>query len=176
MPRSAPCALSRVSAHLAASYRLRLQASETDEAVLTPEGALLDARGDATERGARERLRRAAIGIVRAKREAARDPAAGLAFWTAMIDGRWTLVERTDTDGKRLVLAKRNAPPSIAHRALSERERAVVERGALGGSLRHVAYELGLSESTVSETLSRALEKLGIKTRAELIELRASLG
>jgi DNA-binding NarL/FixJ family response regulator len=38
-----------------------------------------------------------------------------------------------------------------------------------------VAYELGLAESTVSETLSRALAKLGIKTRAALIQLRASL-
>lgn len=92
-----------------------------------------------------------------------------------MIEGRWTLVERVDTDGKRLLLAKRNPPDSIAHRALTERERAVVERASLGGSLRHVAYELGLAESTVSEALSRALKKLGIKTRAELLELRASL-
>ena len=40
-----------------------------------------------------------------------------------------------------------------------------------------MAYELGLAESTVSEALSRALAKLGIKTRAALIliQLRASL-
>jgi DNA-binding NarL/FixJ family response regulator len=93
-----------------------------------------------------------------------------------MVDGRWTLVERVDTDGKRLLLAKRNQPDSVADSALTERERSVVERASLGGSLRHVAYELGVAESTVSETLSRALKKLGIKTRAELVELRASLG
>ena len=173
--RAARLALSRLSAHLAASHRLRLRAGDVDEAVLTPDGALLDASGDAKDRGSRERLRQAAIRTVRAKRESAHDPAASLAFWTAMVDGRWTLVERVDTDGKRLLIAKRNQPDSIADSALTERERIVVERASLGGSVRHVAYELGLAESTVSETVSRALKKLGIRTRAELIELRASL-
>src|SRR5690606_32615004 len=108
-------------------------------------------------------------------RESARDPAAGLAFWRAMVDGRWTLVERFDTDGKRLLLARKNAPAAVVHHALSAKERAIVERASLGGSLSHTAYELGLSGSTVSDALARAMKKLGVRTRAELVELRLSI-
>lgn len=68
--RGCRLALSRLSAHLASSYRLRFRVGEPDEAVLTPRGALLDARGAAKDEASRERLRRAAIGMVRAKREA----------------------------------------------------------------------------------------------------------
>ena len=119
------------------------------DATVTPGGALLDASGVAEERSSRERLRDAAVAISRARDRAAREPAECLAFWRAMVEGRWTLVERIDTDGKRLLVAKRNAPGSTLSSALTERERGVVERASLGGSLRHVAYELGLAESTV---------------------------
>lgn len=175
MTRSARGSLARVRAHLAASWRLRIRASEATEAVLTPAGAVVDAEGEAKDRHSRERLRAAALDIARAKREGLSDPEASLAFWRAMVDGRWTLVERVDTDGKRLLFAKRNAPGAIAHQALSPKERAVLERAALGGSVRHVAYELGLPESTVSETLARAMKKLGVRSRAELVELYAAI-
>lgn len=164
--RDARVTLDRLRAHLAASYRLRLHAASpdaADDAVLAPDGAVLDAVGDAKRARPRERLRAAAIAIARAKREAATDPAECLAFWRAMVDGRWTLVDRIDTDGKRLVLAKRNTPSSPLAGALTERERTVLERASLGGSLRGVAYELGLAESTVSEALARGLRRLGLK-------------
>lgn len=170
--RACRVALSRVSAHLGAALRLRARTSAPNDAVLAPSGELLHAEGSAREASLRERLRDAAIGVMRAKRE--RDPLAASAFWSAMVDGRWTLVERFDTDGKRLLLAKRNAPDGVAHHALTARERAVVERAGLGGTLRHVAYELGMAESTVSETLSRAMKKLGVRSRAELIEVCAT--
>lgn len=166
--------LMRLSAHLASGWRARSRA-RPDEAVLGVNGAVLDAQGDARERGARERLREAVKAIAHAKRESRRDPAAGLAFWRAMVDGRWTLVERIDSDGRRFLVARENRPDSIASHALTPRERAVIERVVLGGTLRQVAYELGLAESTISENLRRALTKLGIRNRAELLELSASL-
>jgi DNA-binding CsgD family transcriptional regulator len=171
--RGARFALDRLSAHLAASWRLRIRAEPEDEAVLSPSGAVLDAQGAARSMAARRRLRDAALVMVRAKRE--RDPIAALAFWTAMVEGRWTLVERFDSDGKRLLLARRNAPETFPHRALTEKERLVVERASLGVSLQLVAYELGWPRSTVSDALARAMKKLGVRDRAELVELYASL-
>jgi DNA-binding CsgD family transcriptional regulator len=173
LTRDARVALDRLSAHLAAGWRLRIHDDRADEAVLSANGAVLDAEGAAKSKAARARLREAALALVRAKRES--DPIAVLAFWTAMVDGRWTLVERLDSDGKRLLLAKRNAPRMIAHHALTERERLVIERASLAGSMGDVAYELGIPRSTVSETLARALRKLGLRDRAELIEVYTSL-
>ncbi len=174
LSRSARTALARIAAHLGAACRLRVEPG-AEEAVLSSNGAVLHASGDAEPRAARERLRDAAQRVLYAKRESSRDPVGGLAFWTAMVDGRWTLVERTDTDGKRLIFARRNVPRTVRRAALSERERSVVERASLGSSLRHIAYELGLAENTVSETLKRGMKKLGIRSRAELIELYAAI-
>jgi DNA-binding CsgD family transcriptional regulator len=173
-PREARTAAARLSAHLAAALRLRASRPD-DEAVLSSDGTLLDARGEASDDPSRARLRSAALEIARAKREAKSDPAGALAFWKAMVDGRWTLVERTERDGKRLLIARRNTPGTRAGRALTERERAVLERASYGSPLCHVAYELGLAPSTVSETLARAMRKLGLKNRAELVQLHASL-
>jgi DNA-binding CsgD family transcriptional regulator len=166
-------AFGRLAAHLAAAYRLRASDGTEGDAVLTPEGTLVHATGDAAP--ARERLCAAARAILDAKRAGARDPGAGLDFWRAMVDGRWTLVERVDTDGRRLLIARKNAPSTRPNRALTERERGVLERASLGRPLAYIAYELGLAGSTVSETLARALGKLGIANRAELVEMRAAL-
>jgi DNA-binding CsgD family transcriptional regulator len=172
--RSAATALRRLAAHLAAAHRLRAYDGEP-EAVLRPDGALLHAEGDAASVRAREHLRASARAISRARNDCRRDAAAGLAFWTAMVEGQWTLVDRVDTDGKRLLMARRNDPGRDGHARLTKRERSVVERASLGAPQSHVAYELGLAESTVSETLARALKKLGLASRAELVELRTAI-
>jgi DNA-binding CsgD family transcriptional regulator len=174
--RVARTALGRLAAHLGSAYRLRIggEPAGDGDAVLTPDGALLHANDEEVLRS-RDRLRQAAMRIARSKRAPENDPAGGLAFWTAMVEGRWTLVERTETDGKRLLIARRNAPGTRGHRALSQRERAVLERASYGSSLRHVAYELGMPESTVCESLARAMAQLGIRNRAELIELHSAV-
>jgi DNA-binding CsgD family transcriptional regulator len=177
VPRSTRNVLARLAAHLGAAYRLRLPAGheQDGDAVLSPKGELLHASGGAKTRSAQDYLRAAACAIVHSKGECERDPAAGLAFWKAMVDGRWTLVERTESDGKRVLIARRNQPATQPHRVLSERERIVLERASLGAPVRHLAYELGLAESTVSETIARAMRKIGIRDRSELVELRAAI-
>jgi DNA-binding CsgD family transcriptional regulator len=171
--RKARVSLARLSAHVAAAYRLRARGTGDGEAVLSPRGAVLHAEGGAKDRRAREHLRDAALAVARAR--GARDPEAGLAMWRAMVDGRWTLVERFESDGKRFFVAKPNAPASLRHHALSARERGVLERAALGGTLSLVAYELGIPESTVHVVLARAMKKIGLGSREQLIELRAAL-
>jgi DNA-binding CsgD family transcriptional regulator len=163
-----------LSAHLSSAIRLRGRTG-APQAVLSPAGEVLHAEGAADERSARQLLASAALDIARARREEAVDPDRGLAFWRAMIDGRWTLVERCDTDGRRFVLARGNEPDAIAAHALDAKERAVLERASLGSSLAYIAYELGIPDSTVSDCLRRSFDKLGIRSRAELMELRASL-
>ena len=67
-------------------------------------------------------------------------------------------------------------PRRTGHAGHADRSAGASELGCgLGSPLRHVAYELGLAESTVSETLARAIRKLGMKSRTELIELHASI-
>jgi len=55
-------------------------------------------------------------------------------------------------------------------RELSERERQAVSLAALGQSNKLIAYELGVSLSTVSAYLARAAAKLGVSTRVGLVQ------
>lgn len=61
--------------------------------------------------------------------------------------------------------------PSLAvHSALlSARELQVVQQASTGKTNKAIAQELGLSEHTVKNYLFRAFEKLGVKSRVELL-------
>jgi DNA-binding CsgD family transcriptional regulator len=58
---------------------------------------------------------------------------------------------------------------------LSDRERQVATRAALGHSYKQIAYELGIGLSTVWKYLERAAIKLGATSRVSLIQLMNSL-
>lgn len=60
-------------------------------------------------------------------------------------------------------------------RALTHRERAVVEYASRGWSNKVIAYELGVSSSTVSTHLSRAGAKLGLRSRTAVIQTFVAL-
>jgi DNA-binding NarL/FixJ family response regulator len=85
----------------------------------------------------------------------------------------WSLVDRFDHGGRRYIIAHPNEPQTSGRPSLSERERLVVEYAALGHPNKLIAYELGLAVSTVGTFLKRAMKKLGLRTRLELI---ASVG
>jgi DNA-binding NarL/FixJ family response regulator len=59
---------------------------------------------------------------------------------------------------------------------LTERERAVLERVALGRTNRQVGAELYISEKTVSVHLSRVMAKLGAARRAEAVAIAYDRG
>lgn len=164
-----------VGAHLGAALRLRrLQRqaptadAESVEAILSPGGRLLDARGPE----AQARVTTLAEAVRQSERARTRkvNPEERLAMWTALVEGRWSIVETTERDGKRMLLAVKNEPRTAAIRKLTTRERSVVAFAALGHSNKYVAYELGIAPPTVSATLTRALRKLGVKSRADLIQ------
>lgn len=175
-----------VGAHLAAAYRLR-RALAYDAIVrgAAAEGlpgqaeAVIDPKKfrivDAIERGRGEsaaaRLRRGARWVDRARsRKGREDPKEALRIWRALVGGRWSLVDWFDTDDRRFLLAIPNPPEVRDPRGLTEQECQVVEYALRAETNKIIAYRLGLSQARVSALLSSAMKKLGVRTRAQLIE------
>jgi DNA-binding NarL/FixJ family response regulator len=68
-------------------------------------------------------------------------------------------------------------PDKEPHDALSDRELQVLRMMALGKTVRDIAKELGLSDKTISTYRTRVLEKLDMRTTADLMRyaIRAKL-
>lgn len=179
-----------LGAHIAAAYRLRRALEHAKavenvsnghvdraEAILDAKGfRLVQAAGRGQERSARELLRRAArrVDTVRSvlKKE---DPNKALETWQALVCGRWSLVDWFDTDRRRFILAIPNPPHVWDPRGLNEQESQVVAFAALGESNKLIAYRLGLSQSRVSALLRAAMQKLCVKSRAQLARRLATM-
>lgn len=162
-----------VGAHLAAAHRLSAKRTprgdglpEATEAVLDPAGAVVHAEGEA--QAAQAALAEATRRIDRA-RASRKDGVLGL--WPALLEARWSLVDHYETDGRRYVVARRNTADVDAPTGLTAREQQVVALSARGHTQKLVAYELGISASTVRTLEARAMTKLGVGSRLELIAL-----
>jgi DNA-binding CsgD family transcriptional regulator len=159
----------QVAAHVTAGFRIRrtlaaLTGSDPTrgaEAVLSSSGRVEHAVGVAQSLHARESIRNALIRIDAARAAHADDEVRAVELWTALFAGRWSLVEHFESDGRRYFLAFRNDPKVARSRSLTPRERQVVTYSAMGRSNKLIAYELGLSPSTVAKHLERARQKLG---------------
>lgn len=170
--------LDRVAAHLAAAFRLRDQAATLEDAsaVLDPQGRLQHAR-DADLIGRRGALAAAVERMRHARgRETRLDPDASVNAWRALVDGHWSVIDHTDVDGKRFIVARRNEPLDRSRNAIHDTSRQVLELTAAGYSNKLVAYELGISPAAVTSHLHRGLKRLGLRTRQELIALRCADG
>jgi DNA-binding NarL/FixJ family response regulator len=89
---------------------------------------------------------------------------------------RWTLIGVYERDGKRFVIARSNDVRLPRPAALSPWERQALGVALLSDSNKFIAYELGISASTVGVLLHRAAQKLGCRGRIELMRsFRASL-
>lgn len=145
--------------------------------------AVLDRRGrvhhlEAPAESARDALRDAVVAMDRVRREGRARGKGGagrkgsvrtLASWRALVRGRWTVVDDFEDATERFVVARANRPVSPPATALSTREREVLAALALGRTDKVVAYELGLSHSTVRVLVARAKAKLGATSRADLL-------
>jgi DNA-binding CsgD family transcriptional regulator len=167
--------LTRVSAHMAAGYRLRRRlrnVSDEGEAVLTPSGRVEHAVGDAQLRAARELLGEATRAIERARMRMRRDsPEEAIATWRSLVSARWSLVDHFERDGKRFVVAQRNEVGGVGPGALSPRERQVVALVAIGHTTKLIAYELGLAPATIRVVIKSCCAKLGARDRQDLIAM-----
>ncbi len=158
----------RISAHLANGYRLRRRAVAA-EALLTTSGKTVHAEGHAKVAQSREALRVAALGIEKARGKLRRRPEEAVVSWRALVAARWSLVDQFESDGKRYLVARANAPTADGPPTLTEREKQVLAYASLGHATKIIAYELGVSASTVRVLLHRAARKLGVTTREELV-------
>jgi DNA-binding CsgD family transcriptional regulator len=159
-----------VAAHVSAAFRIRRHFASADaagsgpfspEAILTPEGRMEHADRPAQGHGVRDTLRRAVLAFDKARGPLRhREPERAIALWQALVAGRWSLLDRFDSDGRRYVVAHRNDASFPDLRGLTMRQRQIASYAALGYSNKVIAYQLGLSTSTVSEHLARARSKL----------------
>jgi DNA-binding NarL/FixJ family response regulator len=136
------------------------------EAVFDEKGTVQRAVGMARESNALESLRQAAKQHAAAARWD--DTKAESSAWDAVISGRWSLVDRFDSDGKRFVLAYRNPSGVLDPRRLTPGEEACAQLAALGRSNKEIGSELGVNESTASTQVASALKKLGLGSRTLL--------
>jgi DNA-binding CsgD family transcriptional regulator len=164
--------LTKVAVHVGAGRRLRDTATARNldgaEAVLSATGKLLYGSASAQKE-------RAALDDGRRRRDWAKstrhDPEQALDVWRGLVAARWSLVDYFDTDGKRFVVAMKNAPEVDRIGTLGAQELRVVALVAMGHRDKEVAYMLGLSLGAVTSALHRARAKLGVRSRAGLAAL-----
>jgi DNA-binding NarL/FixJ family response regulator len=159
----------RLGSHIATGLRLQRvlgSAAFEDpavEAILDAEGRAQHSVGMARMSGALEQLRQSVLERARTKGPDVTDPA-----WSAVLAGRWSLVDRFDSDGRRYVVAYRNPPGVLDPRRLTPREEGVTALAAIGRSNKEIASQLGVTQSTVATLLASALTKLGLTSRTML--------
>ncbi|MBK7151681.1 MAG: helix-turn-helix transcriptional regulator [Sandaracinaceae bacterium] len=93
-----------------------------------------------------------------------------LAVWEGLVDGRWSW---WSSSTRRSPLHARAQEPGRGRgsRGLTDLESRIARLAARGFSDKLVAYHLGIAEGTVSSQLTRAVLKLGLSGRAELVRL-----
>jgi hypothetical protein len=105
------------------------------DAVLTPTGKLEHAESAAHAYA--DSLRHAAVSIDRARwKMRRRDPDGALEAWRSLVEGEWSLVEIFESDGRRFMVARRNAPDAPHAPLLDAREarRSVFARVPMASS------------------------------------------
>jgi DNA-binding CsgD family transcriptional regulator len=166
-----------VAAHLAAAVRLReIGPIDFDraDAVFGGQGTLEHVAPEVRDDRRIPSLRAGVANLLLGNKIRHESPEAAVDLWRALVAGRWSIFHRLDTDGRRFIVARRNEVNVRNPRALTPDERRTALYAAWGHSLKLIAYEVGLAESTVSYHLKRALRKLGLRDRAELAGLLRS--
>ncbi len=175
----------RVAVHLAAALRLRRAlGDEAPSVALDSAQAIFDASGKkllhaspAAGERVLDNLRSAARTVEQARSPSLREDAPrALELWQGLFAGKWSLVDVFDSDGKRFFVAHANEPAVAEDRRLTRREQQAVMLAAAGHSDALAAYALGIASSTFRVHLRRAMRKLGVKSRVQLVDLARSLG
>ena len=165
--------LVQVALHIEAGLRLRVRPND-QLAILRPDGRLLHADGSARDLQTRERLAHHVGLVERSRTRRARQQAESVDAWSALVAGRWGLVERHEPGGSRHYAVLETTRGRHLH-ALTELETHAVELSARGLSGKSVAYALGVAPSAVSRHLAAAALKLGVQSRTDLVRMVARL-
>ncbi|MBA2661541.1 MAG: hypothetical protein H0U74_04555 [Bradymonadaceae bacterium] len=172
----------QLGVHVAAAYRLRyataheaLNLTQSD-IVLSADGQLVRSGAVAPTPSAMKALRMAAVAIDHARGQLRTSaPMEAVDIWKALVTARWSLLDSFDADGRRYYVARQNCHEVPTLETLSRREHEVVQLVALGYGNKLAGYALGLAPSTVATHLHRAMTKLGVTKRIELIHLIQAL-
>ncbi len=169
-----------LGAHIKAGYRLRHRLTPALSLPgARPCGAVIDARtmrvvnasGDAQEAPARDAIRQAAVAVDQLRASKGERGEQALDVWQGLIDGRWSLIDHVETDGKRLILAHRNPERVRDPRGLTDMEARVARLAARGYANKLIGYHLGISEGTVAAHLHRCCRKLRASGRTQLVKM-----
>jgi DNA-binding CsgD family transcriptional regulator len=163
--------LARLGRHLAAAHSLRrrltsdVPATSFAEAILDGSGRVHHACREARSKPSRAALSRAVLQMERARTRVAHNPDTP----TASVQDRWTLVDYVERDGRRYVVAVENNEQRAPIDLLSKRERDVVRCGLRGHHPKAIAYELGISYSTVRVLIARIVQKTKTRSWKEVV-------
>lgn len=94
-------------------------------------------------------------------------------LWRQVFKGEWSRFAHFASAGRRYLVFRRMSPELGGPLSLTSRERRIVELATRVEypDLRGIAREMGCKESTAATHLARAMKKLGVRSRAELIAL-----
>ncbi len=165
----------RIGVHLHSAMRLRQTLTEQSafdaaEAVFEADGTLAHAEGDATS--LREMLEAKVREVDRSRARQERGGSGdALDVWQGLVEGRWSLIDRVDTDDRRYYVAVVNPALGVPSRALTAVEAQIVAMAVAGEPNKVIGYALGLPESTVAGRLSSAMKKMGVRSRIDLIRV-----
>lgn len=168
LPQQASAIVRRLAQHISTGLRLQRVISGVAlddpaiEAIFDEAGRPQQTLGMARLHDGLERLREAVLLRARAPVSIEETP------WEAVIAGRWSLVDRFDSDGRRFIVAYRNPPGMLDPRRLTPREEGVTTLAAVGRSNKEIGFDLSISESTVATLLTTSLAKLGLASRTLL--------
>jgi DNA-binding CsgD family transcriptional regulator len=166
--------LARLATHVGSRDRLRNVegARRLDEAdvVFSQGGKVVHARDEVVTR-ARTGAAKAGLAARDFARKSRHDVEKALEVWQGLVDGRWSIVDHVDTDGRRFVLAVKNAPRVDRRANLTPTQRRVTALAAMGHPDKEIAYMLGVPATAVDAALRRARRKLGVRSRTELVTM-----
>ena len=89
--------------------------------------------------------------------------------WQNVLSGRWSLIDTFDSADRRYLVLRERSSDSLPR--LSGRHCAALILRAHGHALKFIAFELGLSQSTVCSYLRQAMALIGIRCDVELTQL-----
>jgi DNA-binding CsgD family transcriptional regulator len=174
---------SPIAAHLGAGLRLRKFAQELSldaglvDAVFNPWAYVQDAvAAPVVETKARDALRQAVRRIERSRGTSDDRPEAALTNWQGLMEGRWSLIDHFDANGKRFIVALKNDPAHPDPRGLTQGERNVAESIGAGYATKKIADGLGVSDAAVNNAAARIQIKLRLSSRAEVASFFAANG
>lgn len=165
--------LTQVALHLETGLRQRLLPG-AEVARLAHNGKFLDLREPTVTSQLRQGVSRHVTSVERGRSKRRRSEWEAVDAWTALVAGRWVLVEREERGiGRHYAIFESGRGQTL--RALSALEARVAELSARGLPGKSVAYALGIAPATVSKHLATAAIKLGLPNRTRVAQLVGAL-